>query len=90
MGWRCMGWFVGIGRLWGLGIWGGMEVGRGARRAGVPKDGGDTGSLRGSAGRGYIEGDVGSRGMGLWGLGMLFWGSWVAQGVRGDTGGEGV
>lgn len=45
--------------------------------------------LEGSGGLWYIKGDGGYRWVGVRELGVLLWGSWVAQGVQGDVGGLG-
>lgn len=69
----------------------GMDMGRWARRIGVPKDEGwDTGSLRALEDLGTFRGMWATEGRGVWGLGVLLWGSWVAQGVWGDMGDERV
>lgn len=39
-----------------------------------------------SGGFWYIKGDGGYRWVGVWELGVLLWGSWVAQGGQGDWG----
>lgn len=42
--------------------------------------------LEGSGGFWYVKGDGGYRWVGVWELGVLLWGSWVAQGGQGDMG----